>query len=301
MNKKRNWSQAVNICQQSGEAWVLATVIGTQGSTPRNCGTKMVVTENRVYDTLGGGQLEFNIIIRARELIKNNKSLQLVEHIPLSAKAQQCCGGTMTILLECFCTPALNIHIFGAGHVARALVSILGQLEAKVHWIDSRSDEFPETPPANTRVIQQENVLEHVATIAPGAYVLILTHQHTLDYEILEAVLDRKDCAYIGVIGSNTKATRFKKRLKSASFTQAQIDRVHSPIGLSEVPGKQPIEVAVSIAAQLIQLAHNKTKADIKMKSSGIQPREINDALDETKQTHNISNLPSINTVKELK
>nr|WP_086933565.1 xanthine dehydrogenase accessory protein XdhC [Agarilytica rhodophyticola] len=278
MNKKLHWSEAAGICQRSGEAWVLATVIGTQGSTPRDCGTKMVITENLAYDTLGGGQLEFNIIARARDLIEQKKSQQIVEHIPLSAKAQQCCGGTMTVLLECFCEQGLNIHIFGAGHVARALVSILGQLDARIHWIDSRADEFPENVPNNTKVLQYDNVLQHVNDLQAGAYILIVTHQHTLDYQLLEAVLDRKDSAYIGLIGSDAKAARFRKRLKSASFSDADIDSVHCPVGLSDVPGKQPIEVAVSIAAQLIQYSHSddKTKKD---KSTTEQVSAINNAL----------------------
>ncbi|MEI8633035.1 XdhC family protein [Vibrio sp. PP-XX7] len=83
---------------------------------------------------------------------------------------------------------------------------------------------------------------------------LVMTHDHALDLQLVEALLDRKDCRFIGLIGSKTKALRFKKRLASASFSPAEIESVHCPVGLPEITGKKPFEVALSIAAQITQL-----------------------------------------------
>ena len=231
----------------------MATVMTTRGSTPRDSGTKMLITENETFDTLGGGALEFQVILKARELLIAGISQQLIEHIPLSVKAKQCCGGTVDVLMEVFPAAKMNLHIFGAGHVAKALVSIIGQLDARVTWIDNRSYEFPDSLPENVQSQHYKNVIEHIDRMPPSSYALIMTHDHALDYSILEKLLDRKDCHYIGLIGSKTKALRFRKRLRSQSFTQEQIDFVQCPVGLPNIPGKLPMEIAVSICAQLIQ------------------------------------------------
>lgn len=259
MHSKLSWIEAISYCKQSAKPWVMATVIGTKGSTPRDSGSKMIITEDELFDTVGGGKLEFLIIQKARELLLTGENQHSFEHFPLAAKSQQCCGGVMNVLLECFAEQAQEVHIFGAGHVAKALVSILGQLNMRIFWVDSRKNEFPQEVPSNTSIQHYPDVLAHVNHIKPRAYTIILTHDHILDYQLVEALLDRKDCQYIGLIGSQTKALRFQKRLRSASFSNEAINSVNCPIGLPEVDGKQPMEVAVSISAQLIQKMQEET------------------------------------------
>lgn len=273
MNNKLSWIEAIAHCKKSAKPWVMATVIGTKGSTPRDSGSKMVITADDLFDTVGGGKLEFLIIQKARELLLTGKNQQSFEHFPLAATSQQCCGGVMNVLLECYAEQTHDVHIFGAGHVAKALVTILGQLNMRIFWIDSREHEFPTDIPSNTTIQHYSDVLSHVNNMKADAYSIILTHEHVLDYQLTEALLDRKDCRYIGLIGSQTKALRFQKRLRSASFSDEAIASVYCPIGLSEIGGKQPMEVAVSISAQLIQLMQQhepKTK-----KASGLSWREL--------------------------
>lgn len=236
----------------------------------------MVITADQTFDSIGGGKLELNIIQLARKLIVNGKDQQVMEHIPLSVKAQQCCGGTVTVLLECFAGAGSDIAVFGAGHVGKALVSILGQLDARVRWIDNRAEQFPHQLPDNTTAVCRDDITAYVEHLPPECFVIILTHDHGLDYAILEACLDRKDCAYIGVIGSKTKALRFKKRLRGAAFRLDAIDAVACPIGLENIPGKQPIEVAVAISAQVIQRMHNSDSQPAKQ--TGIKWRELREA-----------------------
>lgn len=275
MNRYLTWDEAVQQCKQGNESWVLATVIDTQGSTPRDTGSKMVVTASTSYDTIGGGQLEYKVTQLARELIADNQNIQRVEHFPLSAKANQCCGGTMRVLLECFCTAQQQIHVFGAGHVAQALIPILSQLDVYIHWIDSRSDFFPEEKTRNTHYYQYDDVTQHIRKMQANAYAIIITHQHSLDYELIEKLLDRQDCHYIGLIGSQIKANRFRRRLQQASFQPEEIDSINSPIGLLDIPGKRPIEVAVSIAAQIIQVLH------------GVHPKASDSRVHANRSGHN--------------
>ena len=96
---------------------MLATVLETKGSTPRDRGAKMVVTEDTVFDTIGGGKLEQLVIDAAREALKLKVKTQQLEHFPLAGKAQQCCGGSVAVLLETFPVARLAVTIFGAGHI----------------------------------------------------------------------------------------------------------------------------------------------------------------------------------------
>jgi xanthine dehydrogenase accessory factor len=127
-----NWSAAIQHCQQSGSGYVIATIINTQGSTPRDGGSKMVITTDATYDTIGGGQLEFLLVQQARELLAQNKTCQILKPIPLAAEAAQCCGGNVTVMLEAFAACSWQIALFGAGHVCQSLVTILAGLPCQV-------------------------------------------------------------------------------------------------------------------------------------------------------------------------
>ncbi len=277
------WFEAAADCRRRGRPWVLATVLSTRGSAPRDSGTKMVIDPHHSFDTLGGGQLEFLVIERARQLIAEGSERQLLEHFPLSARAGQCCGGSVTVLLECFASAALQLHIFGAGHVARALLPILAPLEWQLHCIDSRTQLLGEEllgDDLDGRVHRHclADPVAHVARMPAGAFALILTQDHALDYRLLSALLDRGDCAYLGMIGSRTKALRFRRRLASESFTPGQIDSFHSPVGLPLVPGKKPAEVAVSIAAQLLAEKHRLSESG-ERKATGIDWKTLCESL----------------------
>lgn len=252
--KNINWSSAIQRCQQSGNAYVIATIINTQGSTPRDGGSKMVVDAERSYDTIGGGQLEFLIVQQARELLAKNQTCQVLKPFPLAAEAAQCCGGHVTVMLECFAASDWQIALFGAGHVSQALTAILGGLPCQVRIIDNRTALLPPSLPVNCCFEWHDNPVDAVKALPDNAWVIIFTHDHALDFELCSAFLSAPRWRYLGLIGSQTKALRFRKRLADAGFDEQLVQQMHSPIGLPEVKGKLPMEVAVSIAAQLQSL-----------------------------------------------
>ncbi|MBB3062873.1 xanthine dehydrogenase accessory protein XdhC [Microbulbifer rhizosphaerae] len=272
------WFQAAADCRRRGEPWVLATVLSSRGSAPRDSGSKMVIHARHSFDTLGGGQLEFQVIARARELIADGRERQLLEHFPLSARAGQCCGGSVTVLLECFAGAELQLHLFGAGHVARALLPILSPLDWQLHWIDSRAELLSDDMGGRVHCRCLGDPVEHVSQMPSGAFALILTQDHSLDYRLLAALLDRGDCAYLGMIGSRTKALRFRRRLAGESFAPAQIESFHSPVGLPQVRGKRPAEVAISIAAQLL-VEKNRLANAVSGKSTGVDWKTLRESL----------------------
>lgn len=266
------WGEALADLQRRGEAYVIVTLIGTRGSTPRESGSKMVVSAENSYDTIGGGHLEFKAIQRARELMLGRQDTQTLEQYPLGATLGQCCGGQVSVLFEYFAPRGKELLVFGAGHVAKALIPVLAGLPLRVRWIDNREGMLPEEVPANVSACLTDDPVAEVEAASPGSYLLVLTHNHQLDFELTEAALKR-DIGFLGVIGSGTKARRFRQRLEHRGFSAADIGRMICPVGLAEVSGKRPMEVAVSIAAQLIGLY--QAELSEKRVSSGIDWRTL--------------------------
>ena len=91
-----------------------------------------------------------------------------------------------------------------------------------------------------------------VEEAAPGAFFLVMTHSHPLDEAICEAVLKRGDFAFLGLIGSATKAARFRKSLAKSGISEADLKRLTCPIGLPGLSGKDPARIAASVAADLL-------------------------------------------------
>ncbi|MFC6632887.1 xanthine dehydrogenase accessory protein XdhC [Microbulbifer taiwanensis] len=255
MLKKLNWHQAVAECENRGQPYVLVTVLGVTGSVPREPATKMVITGEQTYDTIGGGHLEYRVIAKAREQLAARDYRYQLAHFPLGASLGQCCGGSVAVLLEAQPGSENHLVVFGAGHVAQALMAILGQLPWRVTWVDSRAETFPAEIPGNVRVHHTDDPAGDAGELCAGAHALILTHNHALDFELCQALLKADSAASIGLIGSDTKAGRFRQRLEHRGFSAETIDRIRCPVGRSDVPGKRPMEVAVSISAELLSLA----------------------------------------------
>ncbi|MET1076484.1 MAG: xanthine dehydrogenase accessory protein XdhC [Pseudomonas sp.] len=247
-----NWISALAELQQRGQCGVLVTIIEERGSTPRNAGSKMVVTADRIHDTIGGGHLEYKAMQIAREMLDSGSQNTRLERFSLGASLGQCCGGTTVLLFEPMGQPQAQIAVFGAGHVGRALVPLLASLPCQVRWIDSRDSEFPDTLPAGVDKRLNEEPVEEVEQLPAGSYCIVMTHNHQLDLELTAAILARNDFAYFGLIGSQTKRVKFEHRLRDRGFGPDSLQRMRCPMGLAEVKGKLPIEIAVSIAAEVI-------------------------------------------------
>lgn len=157
-------------------------------------------------------------------------------------------------LLEPIADSAFQLALFGAGHVGSALVNVLASLDCRVRWIDGRRDIFPGTVPGNVTCVESADPAREVLAMPPGAFYLIMTHSHALDYAICERILARDDFACCGLIGSRSKRRRFEKRLRAQGMSDERIGRLTCPIGIRGVDGKKPVEIAVAVAAQLLQV-----------------------------------------------
>lgn len=265
-----SWISALAELQQKGEACVLVTIIEERGSTPRNAGSKMVVTAERIFETIGGGHLEYKAMELAREMLATRSQDTRLERFSLGASLGQCCGGATVLLFEPMGQPQAQIAVFGAGHVGRALVPLLASLPCKVRWIDSRENEFPEHIPAGVEKIVNDEVIDEVENMPPGSYYIVMTHNHQLDLELTAAILKRGDFAYYGLIGSKTKRVKFEHRLRERGFADTLMARMRCPMGLAEVKGKLPVEIAVSIAGEVIATYNASFGQDVKKGESSV-------------------------------
>lgn len=265
-----NWIDAIAHLSRHDKSFVIVTILSVQGSAPRDAESKMVVDDSHIYDTIGGGNLEYQATAKARDMLSNGSSnvpsndtpTIVRESFTLGKDLTQCCGGKVELLFEYIAARDFNVVLFGAGHVGKALVTILSELPCKVKWLDSRMDAgnaFIEAQTSsalgsNIDIIKLQNPDIDVENCPANAYFLVMTHSHELDMQLVEAILSRNDARFCGLIGSKSKAAKFRNRLARKQFSKIEIARLVSPIGLEQISGKRPMEVAVSVAGQLIAM-----------------------------------------------
>ena len=244
---------------------ILADITATRGSTPREVGAFMLVSKTGLWGTIGGGNLEFAAIDRARAMLAGHETEQTMT-FTLGADSGQCCGGVVEVRftrLDAQGIEALrgrhaeqqglnpDVFVFGAGHVGRALAQALAPLPLRVIMVETRKDELEDLPHAiETRLVAMPESL--VSDIRPGGAVIILTHDHALDFLIAAEALQHGDLAYVGMIGSKTKRGVFGHHLARQGLDPALIDRLVLPIGGSVVRDKRPEVIAALVAAEVL-------------------------------------------------
>lgn len=247
--------QITNIIKamKAGEEFVIATIAGTQGSTPGRAGFRMLIFRERTEGTIGGGALENQVVKESRELLQKRQEARLLE-IKL-AELEMTCGGQVSVFLEpCFQRP--SVWIFGAGHIARALVPLLASAGFPVTVADNRQG-FATTErfPADIHLLTGEYAAA-ISGIPDGAFAVIVTHGHLHDEEILTALAARQPVLpYIGMIGSKTKVALARRKLAGQGITFQ--DHIYSPVGLN-IGGDTPEEIAIAIAAEILGLYHQR-------------------------------------------
>jgi xanthine dehydrogenase accessory factor len=254
---------------------VVVEIAQARGSAPRGAGTRMLVSAVQAIGTIGGGHLEWKALAAAREMLATRQLAPRRERFPLGPALGQCCGGVVELEFAPLddsaiarwpqSPPLMHLQMHGAGHVGHAIATLLATLDARCDWIDERDDAFAPATTLGTPWPDgvHRRVLEcaegEIAAAPPGAFVLALTHDHALDFRIVEAALRRDDLGFVGVIGSKSKRERFRHRLAARGMTDERVARLQCPVGLPGIAGKQPEIIALAVLAQLIQ--HATTRA----------------------------------------
>ena len=148
------------------------------------------------------------------------------------------------------------VWIFGAGHVAQALVRQLPPLGAAITWIDSRDEAFADidTDGFDTRIADMPE--SEVASAPAGTFFIVMTHSHAQDFALCEAIYRRHDFAYFGLIGSHSKRASFERRLLDRGLARQRLSELTCPIGIPGIVGKQPAAIALAVAAEILQIHH---------------------------------------------
>lgn len=248
----------------------LVEVAATKGSTPRETGTWMLVSRNRIFGTIGGGQLEYMAIDKARQMLRAptfRKYGAMKLDIPLGPEIGQCCGGRVEVSVRCVDRVQAHkllarveaeeaalppVYLFGGGHVGHSLAAALVLLPLRVTVVETREAELANLPEGVEARLTP--VPEEVVRQAPsGSAFLVLTHDHALDFLIVADALKRTDAAYVGMIGSKTKKATFKSwYLKNADGSEAAFKALVSPIGGDAVKDKRPAVIAALAAAEVM-------------------------------------------------
>ncbi|USG62274.1 xanthine dehydrogenase accessory protein XdhC [Sneathiella marina] len=155
-------------------------------------------------------------------------------------------------LVQSMSSSEFHVTLFGAGHVGKAVVAALAPLPCTITWVDERAHEFPAAIPDNVVKRVTSSATAEVLASPAGGYFLVMTHSHQLDLEICEAVLSEAGESYLGLIGSATKKRKFEKRLAVRGLSKDDIARITCPIGLNELGGKRPAEIALSVAVEIL-------------------------------------------------
>ena len=269
-----NYLEQANKLADRGVVFATITLVQPEGHVPQDIGAKAIVTESGLaWGTVGGGRLEARAIEHALAMIArvklgaNTNTVVDAEMIryELQRDLNMVCGGAATLFYEISAACNWNIAIFGAGHVAQATVGLLCTFACNVICIDHRQEWLGKIAVRpNLRKILATEMPEEVYKLPAGTFYVCMSQGHATDLPIVRQILKRNQAAFIGVIGSEPKARTLRSTLLKEGFTEDAVNKIHCPVGLP-IGSNAPTEIAVSIAAQLLQtrdaLAHTVSNA----------------------------------------
>jgi xanthine dehydrogenase accessory factor len=260
-------------CRDALRPACVVRITAVFGSVPRATDAALVVDADGFGGTIGGGHLELEAIRLARGKLADHGDRPAsfpaefpVDHrrFPLGPSLGQCCGGAVELrfspltdddlpALAALEPPRRAVWLYGAGHVARAIVYALLPLPFEIHWVETRDEMLPDGPfPPHVVLHHTDDAAAEAMEAPAGACHLVMTHSHAIDFDIVQAVLARADAGYCGLIGSATKRTTFERRLAARGIPDDRIASLVCPIGIADLPGKRPEVIAVAVAAQLL-------------------------------------------------
>lgn len=242
--------------KKKGKSGALATIISTEGSAPREAGSKMLIySDGSIFGTVGGGSLEATVIKEALNAIKSRRTKKLRYSLndKEAGELGMICGGETEILIEPI-LPIELLYIFGAGHIAIPLCKIGKIVGFRVVVLDDRSeyaskDRFPEADDVLT--IDYKSI-DSLIEFNNSCFIVIVTRGHRSDELVLKQVID-KNVAYIGMIGSQNKVNTIITHLLEDGVDKALVEKVYAPIGI-DIGAETPEEIAVSIIGQIIKV-----------------------------------------------
>ena len=246
-----NWIEESGRLQAAGKPFAIATIVAVAGSTSRDSAVHMLVEpDGTIHGTIGGGSVEDDVIQQCVQAIQDGTP-RLQEFINDGEDGRPMCGGKMQLFIEPFGS-VNNLYIFGGGHVGSALARVMAPTSFNVTIIDERED-YPREQYPGVNVIHTgfDSLPSQLIFNALRTHIVVLTYGHEQDLKVVRNCL-QKPWRYIGMIASRAKARQIRETLLTEGVDPELLKRLVSPIGLPGVGSKDPAEIAVSIAAQLL-------------------------------------------------
>jgi len=236
---------------EEGRAAVLATVVASDGSAPREAGARMLVrADGSTVGTVGGGAVEHHVRALALEVLAGGRPRRVA--VDLARDAGMACGGRMEFFLDPLVARP-RMLVFGAGHVARATVPLLAALGFRITVVDERPDQAtPERFPACHLVVAPPEEAIGNLVFDDDTWILVVTHRHVHDTLVVERIVGRP-WAWLGCIGSRAKVAKMRDHLVAGGADPARVARLSAPVGL-DIGAETPEEIAVAIAAEVVRV-----------------------------------------------
>ena len=257
--------EKANQLEKENKTFAVATLIETDGSTPRNDSAKMIVSvEGNTYGTIGGGAIEQAVIKESLKCLKENKTKILDYNLDGSGRdnLKMICGGKAKVFIDIINAEPV-ILLLGGGHINYSISKYIDILNYKYIVIDNlekmaNKERFP-----NALKIINKNFTEGIKEIdIDEKYsVVIATRGHEHDYECVEETI-KTNPNYIGMIGSKKKVLTTFKKLKQNGYEE-YTKKIYAPIGL-DIGTQTPEEIALSIVAEILKVKSEKTGKSLK-------------------------------------
>ena len=241
-----------------GESFVTVTLVDIRGSAPQIVGAKAVVSRAGIEGgTVGGGKIEASAADYAQRLLAGGRQHAELVTWNLQTDIGMTCGGEVKLFFDVYASSAWPIVVFGAGHIAQALVRLLLSLDCQITCIDTRSEWLAKLPDDNKLSKVCVDTPSSLVALQPeNAYFVLMSKGHATDLPVLAEILATRRAPYVGVIGSPQKASVLRRDLKSHGLPPEKIEAFYCPVGLP-IGNNTPAEIAISIVAQLLQQRDN--------------------------------------------
>lgn len=252
--------------QQEKIPMMMVTVVSKKGASPVDVGKKMLYTSKGAFGTVGGGALEYAAMNLCKTLLitKENRLVkyildegQIVKEVGVEG-LPMACGGVVELFYE-YVGIKGAVTIFGGGHVGKALCHVLKTMPFYVTIVENR-DEVAATIQGADEVVNMSyaDYIDEYG-IEDDGYVIICTPSHTYDYNVMHKVIENNyHPKYIGMLCSKIKLEDFMEKTYETFGKDVDLGNFYSPIGL-DTGGNMPEEIAISIAAEILAVMHNKS------------------------------------------
>lgn len=248
--------ESISNAQLQGQDLALATVVRTQGSVPRHAGSKMIVwPDGTIEGTVGGGMLESRVIETALSVIQSSRPEYMTYRMADMAEGDVgVCGGTVEVFVEPVLPPP-TVLVIGCGHVGREVAALAKWVGFRVLVSDDREDLCTaENIPGMDGYypVKPLELTDQRTLITSQTYIAAMTRGQVVDLDLLPGLIN-SPARYIGLIGSKRRWAITADALREQGITDAQLARVHAPVGL-ELQAETPREIAISVMAEIVMV-----------------------------------------------